>query len=241
MNIKKLLWQAVLPSLLCCLFVQASSPARPNLAPLNSSNDANYANDLVSDGYYTWSPTKFPLKVHFAKNENVPGFRMSNVELLKRCFDEWSQASDGRITWVETANANDADIDVVWSDKAVEANRGTEAGNTRNYARYNPETNWGEIDHSRMRLLTRLPEREFSPVETRKAYLHEVGHAMGIAGHSADPDDIMYFSVSNHNRVTLSSKDVGTLHFLYRNQNANSNTISHANIYTDRASSVHRQ
>lgn len=240
MNIKQLLWQSLLPSVLCCLFLQVTAPARPNFAPLNISNEANYASDLVSDGYYSWNARKFPLKVHFAKDENVPGFRMANVDLLKRCFDDWSQASEGRISWVETANPSEADINVVWSDKAVEASRGTEAGNTRNYARYNPETNWGEIDHSRMRLLTRLPEREFTPVETRKAYLHEVGHALGIAGHSSDPDDIMYFSVSNHQRVNLSNKDIGTLHYLYQN-NQSIPTISRANIYTDRASSIHRQ
>lgn len=240
MKMKNLLWQSILPSVLCCTFLQASSPARPNLASVNTISEANYSSDLASDGFYTWSPNKFPLKVHFAKNVNIPGFKLANVDLLKNCFDEWSRASDGRISWVETQNANDADIDVVWSNRAVEASRGTEAGNTRNYARYNPETNWGEIDHSKMRLLTRLPEREFTSVETKKAYLHEVGHALGIAGHSADPDDIMYFSVSNHKRINLSFKDIGTLHFLYENKNSNSDSISNASIYTDRASSVHR-
>ena len=215
MKNKPLLWRFALPIFLFSIFHTNASQAETGSF---TSVDRNYAQDIKSDGYYTWSQDKFPLKVYFEENTRVPGFSTSNTALLRSCFDEWSRASNGKLAWREVDSPNGADIKVIWSDQAVEASQGTEAGKTRNYARYNPNTNWGTIDRCEMRLLTRLPDREFTPVEMRKAYLHEVGHAFGIAGHSQNRNDIMYFSVSNHKVVNLSQADIGTLNYLYKNQ-----------------------
>lgn len=214
---KPLLWRFALPIFLFSIF-QTTNASQAQPGSYNSNVEQNYAQDISNDGFYTWSQDKFPLKVYFEENLNVPGFRQSYTDLLRSCFDEWTQVSNGKLAWREVDDPRSADIKVTWSDQAVEASRGTEAGKTRNYARYNPSTNWGTIDRCEMRLLTRLPDREFSPVEMRKAYLHEVGHAFGIAGHSQNRNDIMYFSVSNHKQVHLSQADIGTLNYLYKQQ-----------------------
>jgi hypothetical protein len=67
-----------------------------------------------------------------------------------------------------------------------------------------------------MRLLTRLPDREFTEAEVRKAYLHEVGHAFGIAGHSSNRNDIMYFAVSGQQKGDLTDRDIATINYLYQ-------------------------
>ena len=45
--------------------------------------------------------------------------------------------------------------------------------------------------------------------------LHEIGHALGINGHSSDSKDIMFMSVDK-NQTTLSRRDVETLKALYK-------------------------
>ncbi|MBX9721169.1 MAG: matrixin family metalloprotease, partial [Candidatus Obscuribacterales bacterium] len=64
-------------------------------------------------------------------------------------------------------------------------------------------------------LLTELPDRQMTDAEVRKAYLHEVGHAFGIAGHSSDPHDIMYKAVCSQQQPTLDDRDIATINHLY--------------------------
>ncbi len=45
--------------------------------------------------------------------------------------------------------------------------------------------------------------------------LHEVGHALGLAGHSPDPHDVMYEAISRRPDVALSARDRATLKALY--------------------------
>ncbi|MBX9687983.1 MAG: matrixin family metalloprotease [Candidatus Obscuribacterales bacterium] len=181
----------------------------------NDSGADNYISDIEADGLYSWGQNKLPLKVYFQPGNNVPAYRTKFKEILISCFDEWSQVSNGQLDWTEVTDPQAADILVSWSDQAVEASQGTEAGKTRTYAHYNQQTNHGKIDRAEMRLLTRLPEREFSESEVKKAYLHEVGHAFGIVGHSTNPNDIMYFAVSKKQGLELTQRDKATLNYLY--------------------------
>lgn len=176
---------------------------------------SDYMSDISSDGFYTWPKDKLPVKVYFKPGDGVPGFKSYYPDILREAFNEWSQASNGRVAWKEVTDPNQANIRVAWSDQVVEEAAGTEAGKTRTYARYNPRTNWGVIDKADMRLLTRLPEREFTDAEVTKAYLHEVGHAFGIAGHSNDRHDIMYHAVVNTQHPQLGQRDIATLDHIY--------------------------
>jgi predicted Zn-dependent protease len=49
--------------------------------------------------------------------------------------------------------------------------------------------------------------------------LHEMGHALGLGGHSPEADDVMYRSVSRKTRVALSDRDRATLRALYARPN----------------------
>jgi len=72
-----------------------------------------------------------------------------------------------------------------------------------------------------------LPEREFSESEVKRAYLHEVGHAFGIAGHSSEPADIMFFAVRKNQSPHLSERDVATINHLYGGYRTLTSVVSH--------------
>jgi predicted Zn-dependent protease len=171
--------------------------------------------DIQQDGYYTWPKEKFPVKVYMQPGDGTPGYKSYYPDMMRDCFNEWCQAAGGRLSWQEVNDPKNADIKINWSDQVVEEVAGTEAGKTRTYARYNPNTNFGIIQKADMRLLTRLPEREFSDNEVKKAYLHEVGHAFGIAGHSNNRHDIMYHAVVNTQHPAIGARDIATLDHIY--------------------------
>jgi TonB family protein len=57
------------------------------------------------------------------------------------------------------------------------------------------------------------------PEEIEEVVLHEMGHALGLAGHSEDPRDIMYPSVVEDRSPGLSGRDRATLRELYSRGN----------------------
>src|SRR5579883_2039522 len=178
-----------------------------SFAPWSSqttSSGQNYVNDIRRDGLFSWTEDHFPLKVCIQPGYGVPGYRDSFAQIIANSFDQWVAASDGKLSWQQVDSPQEADIVVSWINSPTERSEGTEIGKTRTYTRYNPTTGIGTIMRADMRLLTRLPERELTDMEIKKAYLHEVGHAFGIAGHSQNPNDIMYYTVSSNHGPTLS-------------------------------------
>jgi len=56
---------------------------------------------------------------------------------------------------------------------------------------------------------------KFNDVQLNKITLHEIGHAIGILGHSENINDIMYYSTDMKRQSTLSSKDIETVNKIY--------------------------
>ena len=56
---------------------------------------------------------------------------------------------------------------------------------------------------------------KFTDVQLNKIAMHEIGHAIGILGHSDNINDIMYYSTASQRQSTLSSKDVDTVKKIY--------------------------
>ena len=55
--------------------------------------------------------------------------------------------------------------------------------------------------------------------EIHETVLHEMGHALGLMGHSDDPNDIMFPSVTHRTEKGLSDRDRRTLAALYEHGN----------------------
>ncbi len=186
----------------------------PSLA-YHSEAPTDYS-DVFGDGVYNWPKEMMPVKVYIKPGDEVPGYRSDYSNVLRQSFDEWVNASGGRLSWVEVSHPEKANIVCSFRPDAPQRVEGQEAGLTKTHTRYNTETHEGTIYKASMGLTTRLPEREFSDAEIRKVFLHEVGHAFGLAGHSHLRNDVMFASVNKNQMPTLSDRDRSAITKLYR-------------------------
>src|SRR6516225_7563261 len=70
----------------------------------------NYLNDVAADGLYCWPRAHLPVKVFFQSGVGVPGFKDSYKNILIDSFDEWVQASEGKLAWLEVPTPQEADV-----------------------------------------------------------------------------------------------------------------------------------
>ena len=64
--------------------------------------------------------------------------------------------------------------------------------------------------------------KEYSRIDIYNIAMHEIGHALGIMGHSGNADDVMYMKTKQdqyygtNNRLTLTERDLNTFNLLYK-------------------------
>lgn len=144
-------------------------------------------------------PLKVFIETHPHQKELYKSqYRDYTIESLK----SWSQALNGRLSFVETSRKRDADITLDWvpsfDDRYV-------AGVT-NYS----------VGHATVEIKTvGVPEKDI-----KCNILHEIGHALGISGHSDNQGDIMVGMRRWHRDNTpyepkLSHRDVQAIRRLY--------------------------
>lgn len=184
-----------------------------NLIQSLSGESPDYLNDLVP---VRFPLDRMPLRVFIHPESSVPGFRSEFVELFQQATRDWERASGGQVRFEQAKDAQHADIDVSWTDKRDTATVSGEAGYTKTYP------NQSGLDRSTICLYTVAPTpgKSISDPMMRVACLHELGHALGMQGHSKDPRDIMipaYHLKSDDTAqsVQLSQRDVKTIRRLY--------------------------
>jgi predicted Zn-dependent protease len=160
-----------------------------------------------------WPERRMPLKVYlppppagwFAQSDAV-------VDATHRAVTDWTDAGGpGVPSFSFVAKAGDADIPIMWADVSP---------------------SW-EVAHCMIQV--NFPTRHFVvenvlltawyrnrgqvPVDDLHRILrHEIGHALGIAGHSPNPEDVMYaFSLAKDQGLT--DRDRETLRKLYAKPN----------------------
>jgi tetratricopeptide (TPR) repeat protein len=120
----------------------------------------------------------------------------------------WQSATNNKVRFVETASPNKADIIVRWKRNF-----------SHNKVGENPFESWGNtIVRSDVTIATYAGENgpPMPMPELQKTILHELGHAIGIQGHSPYPEDIMYYTINPAQSTTLSIKDKTTITMLYK-------------------------
>lgn len=185
----------------------------------------NYIEKAPTDGQILrWDASKFPLQVYFKNNSiNAPQYF---VPTIQRAFLQWQGASSNLVSFNFTDDEKKANIVVS----------------------INPSTNMKQCDQSdcKYTVAYTTPDIEgnflkkmdiffydsnnlgqpFSQKEIFNTAIHEIGHSLGIMGHSENPDNIMYMETNPNEQSyfenlrsdfqSLSQADINTLSLLYK-------------------------
>ncbi len=172
----------------------------------------DYYEAVVSDARLRWPLEKMPLSVFIAPGAGNRGFQQQFRDILEQSFAEWQVAS-GELVRFESAESEDrADIVCFWTDNPGRLDNPAEAGEAR------LTSDGSGISSCVIRILTVPLSSELPLTENRLKVicLHEIGHALGLAGHTSNPEDIMFFSSSLADQPrSLSSRDANTIRKLY--------------------------
>lgn len=184
----------------------------------------NYIEQAPFDkGILRWDINKFPLKVSIINNSGttIPPYYQS--EILK-AFSQW-QSSTGFITFATTNNSNNADIIIEIKQTPSDICNGDSCKYVVGFT--TPDYKGEILNNMKIVLYTTDPNGNFfSDKEMYNTILHEIGHALGIMGHSYSTEDLMYMSTDSATNSYyapyrssfqyLSAQDISTIKLLYK-------------------------
>jgi len=211
-------------SFVVLIHVQSSATARliPKPHPLPPSlahwQDATKSGDYFSQvrptevGYLVWS--QFPVRVYIEQSEADSGVTVAQrwVRAVLEAVQEWAVY----IPLEVVEQQEKADINILRSAPPLRASP------TRNIPRVRSAETRYELYISNTSTTTRVLSHYctilLSPSQTsqyvKAAARHEIGHALGIWGHSPVASDALYFS-QVRNPPSISPRDINTLKRVY--------------------------
>lgn len=171
--------------------------------------------------FFRWPPNRLPIKVWVSMGDGVPGYKPEFRIGFFDALNSWMKAGQGRLQYILVNYKEQADLTVEWTGDPFDVKptgHNVEQG-VCHLASVDRHKDFIEIDRADIRILTidRQSQQPLTDEEMKKTCLHELGHAMGLQGHSTNNHDIMFFSMSNTNWPVLSRRDKATLFMIYQN------------------------
>ena len=223
---------------------------------LQAGLEDNYIDNAINEQglLIHWDVKKMPLNVYFYDAKGITGFQQAYIKDVEDAYSQWTQKTESKISFKVTTDLNNANIVVkfvpaISSGEDSNGEKGSIGGLTRPY--YSGCVfKYSDIKLTTIRAADSIPYNDFEMYNTA---LHELGHALGISGHSPAVSDVMYAIASpnaNTQRLSLSSRDVNTIKLLYKldadisnfnpdeikllNKDKNSNIIGDVNARLDK-------
>lgn len=187
----------------------SAAKAKPNQYVVTTGGAGDYLKDAVSEGLFRWPVKRFPLRVYIASAEAIKSYRPEYEEAVRQAIDDWDKATLGQIGLKIVDSADDADITVNFVDDLHAPALRAEAGKAQLTG------NMEGVNKASVLLLTLspFPDQLMTKDFMRMIAVHEIGHALGLTGHSPYDEDVMFPALSNQRGIT--SRDVATLYKLY--------------------------
>lgn len=174
-------------------------------------NATDYFTYASHEGASRWPSDKNTIKVFIASGTNIQGFKPEYAGFLSDSFKQWETACPNvRFQFVKSGS--DSDIECAWTDDVTKASSSLEGGDT------NIQRSGKKISHAAITILTKgsSADTPLSQNQVRAVCLHQIGHALGLTGHSPKPQDVMYCSLPPATvKTPLSQRDTATIQKLY--------------------------
>ena len=165
-----------------------------------------YIDNILYKGRLIRFNNSEPITYSIMKDETVPD---EYLPLIQDAFGEWQKATNAQLKFKNTYGNEHAKIII----KFVDDEKIKEALSVPDY----------EPKLKRVNITIRLKDTNGKPYSAEKLkaiVLHQIGHAVGLWGHSANKKDVMssdedYSSKANLSR-TITKRDINTLLLLYK-------------------------
>lgn len=185
-------------------------------ASSGESETDTYFRQVTTETPIRWCANSQPVRIAITDGTGVRNFQPEFMEIAKGSFIDWVNAAKGLVRIQFISDPREADITVVWTSDPKELPNPAEAG----FADFSYRGNC--LLKGTIKLLTVPMDRTqaVSANQLRKACMHEVGHILGLRGHSPDPRDVMFYSLPIEDKWLMpSERDVATLVRLYSEPN----------------------
>lgn len=204
----------------------ATGGGPPGAALTGNQTEPDYFSSILIGGKSRrWLPRKLPLKVYIANGINelqvaVAGFKPDYNYILADAMNTWLNASGNRLAVQYVTDPSQADIAFFWTDNPnfYAAMGQIEQGTAFRQEQELPD---GSVEIVRASVTLLINDRNgggaLNNTQMARACLHEIGHALGLAGHSMNPADIMFYSELANAQPVLSERDQRTISRLYQN------------------------
>jgi tetratricopeptide (TPR) repeat protein len=183
----------------------------------------DYLESIMENGkFYRWPINRLPLKVFVDTGAAVPNFKEAYRTGFLEALSAWSTASQNKLTFMLVPSPIGADIAADWTANPYEVRQsGSDVEQGICFMQSLTNKRQHTVDEfiatARLRICTidRETGKPLGDDDMKKTCLHELGHALGLRGHSSNNHDIMFYSVSPTVWPVLSKRDKATLCRLY--------------------------
>lgn len=183
--------------------------------PSGSLTASDYSASLVS--FKGWHKESMPLKVYVRKNIQIPGFYEEFVSLIQESFDQWSKATNGALSYQFVSSPEAANVLCDYTDRRELVSSQHELGIDGITEMLVKQDN----APGSANIVVLVKDRPGVPTFKNRALLllsclHEVGHALGMHGHSPNNHDVMFSAATLRGPTTLSERDKRTIQRVYQ-------------------------
>ncbi|WP_303673538.1 tetratricopeptide repeat protein [Vampirovibrio chlorellavorus] len=162
-----------------------------------------------------WALSRLPLRVYIEESPlGIRNFQPGFVAEVRRGLDVWCAALENQLSYTQVTSKEQADIRVSWVNN-IDSQAYNEEGRTAYTAGLmTPHYQGDRIDYMDVKIATfDILGKPQSGEQIHAVAVHELGHSLGLMGHSDQPGDIMYSE--NRSVIKPSLRDVITIRRLY--------------------------
>ncbi len=129
-------------------------------------------------------------------------------QMVINALNEWQNAMGGLISFLVVPKLHDSMINIDWRRVDRKSFGECHWSYNKDCIIYSAEVQIGLSDGI-------ICQKYMDESEVYHTILHEIGHAIGLSGHSPDDKDIMY-TPHKYGVTKISKRDINTLRWLYR-------------------------
>ncbi|MEB3286003.1 MAG: matrixin family metalloprotease [Vampirovibrionales bacterium] len=180
-----------------------------------SAGGDSYIDEVTDGGQYVRWSMLMPLKVYVERSpRGISHFQPGFVSTISQAMETWKRALGGQLNFMMVPTADQADIKVEWVNSIDE--HGFTKDNVISFTAglTSPLIQSNILKEMRVRVATLdIQKRPQDQEGIYRTVVHELGHALGLLGHSTKKGDLMY--VQNNDVSTLTTRDINTIRRLY--------------------------